>query len=132
MIDLDQQVARFASAELELQAKGFTQQQAEMGTQWASRWALGMMKKLPPAQQGVAYPALFEDAMISTPAYLDGCRRAAERREYKRGLRRAAKDGEFKRGMQEYGPAKVIDKAWRGSLDQAESAWDCKFRPAPP
>lgn len=129
-VDLGALAARQAIAELELSAAGFTQDQAEMGARWATRWAQGMARKLPSDQQGGSYPALFEEAMVYAPAYLDGCRRAAEKKEYRHGLRRAAKDGRFKRGLRDYGEAKAADKAWKGSIDQAESNWDRKFRPA--
>ena len=68
--------------------------------------------------------------MVSATDYLDGCRRAVAQREYSRGIRRAAKDGEFKRGVRDYGPAKAVDQAWKGSLEVAESNWERKFRPA--
>ena len=127
-VDLGAVAARQAIAELQLTADGFTQDQAEMGARWAARWAQGMAKKLPQGQG--SYLALFEEAMVYAPAYLDGCRRAAEKQEYRHGLRRAAKDGRFKRGLRDYGGAKATDKAWKGSIDQAESNWDRKFRSA--
>ena len=129
-VDLSALVVRCATAELELQAKGYSQQESELGANWAYRWALGMMRTLPLAQQESAYPALFEQAMVSATDYLDGCRRAVAQREYSRGIRRAAKDGEFKRGVRDYGPAKAVDQAWKGSLEVAESNWERKFRPA--
>lgn len=116
------------AAELELQAKGYSAEQAETATRYAMRWAGAIAQQTKGPQQVEVFRQLVEQRLRDAPAYLDGCARAAEKREYGREMRRAARDGQFKRSMEEYGPARKVDRDWKGSLDQAEEAYQRRFR----
>ncbi|MGH7639485.1 MAG: hypothetical protein ACREN7_00135 [Candidatus Dormibacteria bacterium] len=123
----DQLAARLAESELELVAHGYSQDQAEMATRQATRWAQSFANRLPPSQRDAALQSLIEDALQGSPAWLDGCARAASEREYAREMQRAARDGQFKRSLQTYGGGKRTDKAWRKALPEAEENWAKTF-----
>ncbi|MGH7611777.1 MAG: hypothetical protein ACREN4_07135 [Candidatus Dormibacteria bacterium] len=124
----DAVAARLCQAELELVALGFSQEQAEMAIRYATRSAQSLAGRLPPGQRDAVLPSLIEDALRNSPAWLDGCARAAREREYQREMGRAARDGQFKRAMQGYGSAKRIDRAWREGQPQAFENWAKAFQ----
>ncbi len=119
---------RCMAAELELQALGYSASQAETATRYAMRWAGAIAQQTKGPQQIEVFRQLVEQRLRDAPAYLDGCARAAEKREYGREMRRAARDGQFKRSMQEYGLARAADRDWRQSLGQADDAYQQRFR----
>lgn len=127
-MSLDQVAGRLAQSELELVALGYSQEQAEVATRYATHRARGNAAQLPPAQRDAALPALLEEALRLAPAYLDGCARAAAQHEYQREMARAARDGQFERGLRGYGPAKRMDQAWRRGHPQAYENWSRTFQ----
>ncbi len=127
-MSLEGVATRLAQAELELVALGYSERQAQMATRYATRSAQSLAGRLPPGQRDAVLPSLIEDALRDSPAWLDGCARAAREREYQREMGRAARDGQFKRAMQGYGPAKRADRAWREGHPQAFENWAKAFQ----
>ncbi|HUY55346.1 MAG TPA: hypothetical protein VMV23_09340 [Candidatus Nanopelagicaceae bacterium] len=124
---LTQVAGKCAMTELELQAKGYSKEQAETATRYALRWAAAIAGQTQGEQQVEVFRQLVDQRLRDAPAYLDGCARAAEKREYGREMKRAARDGQFKRGISDYGPGHSMDNSWRQSLGQAEAAYQRKF-----
>jgi len=128
MVDLTRVASRCAMAELELQAKGYSEAQSRTATKYAMNWARTIAGQTPEEHRSEVFASLVEERLRGAQDYLDGMARAAEKREYGREMKRAARDGQFQRGISDYGPGTATDQAWRDSLADAETNWERKFR----
>jgi hypothetical protein len=118
---------RCAEAEIELQAKGYSQAQSQMATRYAMRWSRTIAEGVPLDVRASTFAALVEARLKDAEPWLDGCARAATAREYGREVARAAKDHQFKRAQSEYGPAGAANKAWETSIPEAVGNWERTF-----
>ncbi len=92
---------RLAQKELELVAKGYTTEQAQMAVRRAARYARQLAEKTPADVRERVYESILDDQLLSSEAWLDGLARSARSGKYARSVQKAADEGAWKEGIEE-------------------------------
>lgn len=119
--------------QLELMAKGYSIDQAQMATMRAAKWAGSMADKVPAEGRDAAFSGLLSDQLETCEHWLEGLDSAAARGDHAKGVARAARDDRLAEGLDkvglEVGPQ--TKAAWEDSLDEGSRAWATKMRRHP-
>ncbi len=127
-MNLDQVAVRMAEAELEFEAKGFTERQAEIAVRRAFKMAKAYAERCRPETRAVVFDALVERELFVSEGWIRNSTSDETKKRYAEGVVRAKDRGHLLEAWQDMGiDAKEKADRWAEEIPAAIAAYDRKF-----